>query len=81
MARIWYVEVEDSGFNLPFLIVDNTEGEARKRMQSVIEKNKIANGRAKIKSIAPLTGRQYEPNVYRPHRDDVIDFSKIQHEI
>lgn len=78
MARIWYVTVDSSGFDVSFLVVANTDTEARQRMSATIKHHRIDNGGARVKEILPFSGRHYDQDVYRLVRDDSVLPDKLR---
>lgn len=79
MARIFYVELNDSGYTLPYLVLHNSEGEVRKEMTEFIKKNKIGNGYAKISKVKQITTAPVSAGIFRLSNENagiISEFTK-----
>jgi len=78
MARIFYVELSDSGYALPYLVIHNSEGEVRKKMKEFVQENRIGNGYAKINLIKEITGTPVSEGIFRLSKETIINTEQLQ---
>ena len=71
--RLFYVELETSGYSLPYIIAHNSEGEVRKEMQAFIKSSRIGNGAAKIVKINAITNTPVSGHIFRLTNDKLIN--------
>lgn len=78
MARIFYVEISDSGYTLPYFVLNNSEGEVRKKMKEFIKEYRIGNGYAKIEKIKDVTGTPVTDGIFRITNDTLVNTEQLK---